>query len=85
MFLIFQERIERGTFVKKKGGVDVIWYNVKYTWILLLIMPKDKEETFQLSKNIFVVKMLMPSHCRIFFSGLPTSFSFSLVKIYIKN
>lgn len=39
MFLIFQERIERGTFVKKKGGVDVIWYNVKYTWILLLIMP----------------------------------------------
>lgn len=71
MFLIFQERIERGTFVKKKGGVDVICYNVKYTWILLLIMPKDKEETFQLSKNIFVVKMLMPSHCRIFFSGLP--------------
>lgn len=66
MFLIFQERKERGTFVKKKGGVDVIWYNVKYTWILLLIMPKDKEETFQLSKNIFVVKMLMPSHCRIF-------------------
>lgn len=72
MFLIFQERKERGKFVKKKGGVDVIWYNVKYTWILLLIMPKDKEETFQLSKNIFVVtEMLMPSHCRIFFSGLP--------------
>lgn len=66
MFLIFQERKERSKFVKKKGGVDVIWYNVKYTWILLLIMPKDKEETFQLSKNIFVVKMLMPSHCRIF-------------------
>lgn len=85
MFLIFQERIERGTFVKKKGGVDVIWYNVKYTWILLLIMPKDKEETFQLSKNIFVVKMLMPSHCRIFFFWTPTSFSSSLVKIYIKN
>lgn len=71
MFLIFQQRKESGTFVEKKGGVDVIWYNVKYTWILLLIMPKDKEETFQLSKNIFVVKMLMPSHCRIFFSGPP--------------
>lgn len=85
MFLIFQERKERGKFVKKKGGVDVIWYNVKYTWILLLIMPKDKEETFQLSKNIFVVKMLMPSHCRFFFLWAPTSFSFSLVKIYIKN
>lgn len=70
MFLIFQQRKERGTFVKKKGGVDVIWYNVKYTWILLLIMPKDKEETFQLSKNIFVVKMLMPSHCRILFFSL---------------
>lgn len=85
MFLIFQERKEHGKFVKKKGGVGVIWYNVKYTWILLLIMPKDKEETFQLSKNIFVVKMLMPSHCRIFFLWAPTSFSFSFVKIYIKN
>lgn len=85
MFLIFQERIERGTFVKKKGGVDVIWYNVKYTWILLLIMPKDKEETFQLSKNIFVVKMLMPESLQNFFLWAPTSFSFSLVKIYIKN
>lgn len=80
MFLIFQERIERGTFVKKKGGVDVIWYNVKYTWILLLIMPKDKEETFQLSKNNVNAESLQN-----FFLWAPTSFSFSLVKIYIKN
>lgn len=85
MFLIFQQRKKRGKFVKKKGGVDVIWYNVKYTWILLLIMPKDKEETFQLSKNIFVVKMLMPESLQNFFLWAPTSFSFSLMKIYIKN
>lgn len=80
MFLIFQERKERGTFVKKKGGVDVIWYNVKYTWILLLIMPKDKEETFQLSKNNVNAESLQN-----FFLWTPTSFSFSLMKIYIKN
>lgn len=80
MFLIFQERIERGTFVKKKGGVDVIWYNVKYTWILLLIMPKDKEETFHLCCENVNAESLQN-----FFLWAPTSFSFSLMKIYIKN
>lgn len=85
MFLIFQERKERGKFVKKKGGVDVIWYNVKYTWILLLIMPKDKEETFQLSKKHLCCENVNAESLQNFFLWAPTSFSFSLVKIYIKN